>query len=162
MFVFLFFAQSNHLKKQTSLTSPTREDPFGSTSKQAVSPTSSSNQNDLFGLDLTSGNTKSNGAYANTTSSASDDLLMLSGPNPFMQNIVNQAYAPQNMNMTGMVSNPFQTGGMMMSQPAFQQPAAPMNANFPMNPMFANNTAANNNKLRKTPIILVSGVCLGV
>jgi hypothetical protein len=63
---------------------------------------------------------------------------MLSGPNPFLQNIVNQSYAAQNMSMTGgmaAVPNPFQTNSVMMSQPA-----------FPMNPMFNN---GNNNKLRK-------------
>ena len=72
---------------------------------------------------------------------------MLSGPNPFIQNIVNQSYAPQTMSMTGgMAPNPFQSN-TMMSNAAFA--AAP---NFAMNPMFNTNT---NSKMRKLYLILV-------
>ena len=55
----------------------------------------------------------------NNSGSASDDLLMLSGPNPFIQNIVNQSYAATTPNMM----NPGMSG-MGMAQPMmnpFQQ-----------------------------------------
>lgn len=86
--------KKNHLTKQTSLTSPTNELP--STAKPH------SNQDDLFDLDLSNGNYQASApqqhqaqAAAINGNSASDDLLMLSGANPFIQNIVNQQqYAP--------------------------------------------------------------------
>lgn len=131
------------------MTSPTKENPFGAaTSNGSKSPSAAatpSHSNDLFGLDLTNNNNlrsnlpNSNTNINNSNGSASDDLLMLSGPNPFIQNIVNQTYAAQNMSMAGGMGaapNPFQTNPMMMSQPA-----------FPMNPMFNNSNT--NNKIRK-------------
>lgn len=87
--------------------------------KQASSPThpeiknSSSNENNLFDLDLTHSNQSqtANVAPANKqASSASDDLLMLSGPNPFMQNLVNQSYAAQSIPQQTQF-NPYQTPG---------------------------------------------------
>lgn len=70
---------------------------------------------------------------AKTNGSASDDLLQLSGPNPFIQNIVNQSFASQpvggpGMNLNAAMANPFQASnpgmmmGGMMQPPAPQQP----------------------------------------
>lgn len=129
--------KSSHLKKQTSLSSPTSENLFSSppplSNGQALNGNSNktSNQDDLFGLDLNNMNPMQNGNH----SSANDDLLMLSGANPFIQNIVNQSYS----NNTNVI-NPFgQPNGnqMMFGQPAYQN-------NFPTNQMFPNN---NQNKL---------------
>lgn len=131
------------MKQQTSVTSPTGENPFATSN--GASQKSASNQNDLFGLDL---NGASNAPSSKVTNAASDDLLMLSGANPFIQNIVNQSYSSQpQMGMNQVVMpNPFQaSGGMMMQgvqQPMghYQQPM--MNSFPPMNPMM-NNTNQN-------------------
>ncbi len=134
-------SQSTHLKKQTSLTSPTSDNIFGisnGVSSSTANPPPSS-QNDLFGLDLTTpGPVNPPGSTNGSGSAASNDLMMLSGPNPFIQNIVNQSYSQQNM--AGLAAmgapNPFgQPNGMMMQQPI---------NNFAMNPM-----QQNNNKLSK-------------
>ena len=135
------------MKKQASLSSPTSTNtPFGNGSNGHQK----SNQDDLFGLDLTGA---TNGASSGTNGgggSASDDLLMLSGPNPFIQNIVNQSYAtPVNPMMGGGVPmvnpmiNPFQTaampgfgGAMYGGMPAMNQ----------FQPMQANPAAMGNNK----------------
>ena len=67
-----------------------------------------SNQDDLFGLDLNNINPTVNGSHNNGhSSSANDDLLMLSGANPFIQNIVNQSYSNTNP------VNPFQSNGFL-------------------------------------------------
>ena len=115
-----------------------------------------SSQHDLFGLDLNSNlSHASNQADAHNKppnqqgSSASDDLLMLSGPNPFIQNIVNQTYAQQQQQPTmnpvapmGMaMPNPFQNNGFMMpSQPTSMYPTS--TNHFSMNPMLNTNTGS--------------------
>lgn len=126
--------KSNHLKKQTSLTSPTSENPFGASNgvnqNQKSASAAPSNQNDLFGLDLSG---SASNPVSNGNGSASNDLLMLSGPNPFIQNIVNQSYSQQNM----AAPNPF---GQPMMQPGvggLYQPQVPNS--FAMNPMLNNN-----------------------
>lgn len=125
------------------MSSPTSTTPFGNSNGHQKS-----NQDDLFGLDLTG--TSTNGASSGTNGgSASDDLLMLSGPNPFIQNIVNQSYAtPVNPMMGGGVSmvnpmiNPFQTaavpgyGAMYGGMPAMNQ----------FQPMQTNPAAMSNNR----------------
>lgn len=130
--------ENNHLKKQASLSSPTSNTPFGNGSNGHQK----SNQDDLFGLDLTGATTNGASSGTNGGGSASDDLLMLSGPNPFIQNIVNQSYAtPVNPMMGGGVPmvnpmiNPFQTaampgfgGAMYGGMPAMNQ-FQPMQAN---------------------------------
>jgi hypothetical protein len=101
-------------------------------------------QDDLFGLDLTQPTQTFNNHPTSTGSSASDDLLMLSGANPFIQNIVNQQqYSTQGP--TGM--NLFGNGGGMQQQQQqpinlFQQQQMPSNGGF-------NN---NQNKFGKTII----------
>lgn len=102
--------KKTHITKQTSLTSPTSENPFnGLNVKQSLSGTS--NQEDLFGLDISNGNTTYQPVPpSNQTQVASDDLLMLSGANPFIQNMVNQQqYTTQQSN--GQMINPFQANG---------------------------------------------------
>jgi hypothetical protein len=82
------------------------------TPQQQTKPSSSSS--DLFGLDLTGaigggGGIDFSSSSTTTTAagkSAGDDLLQLSGANPFIQNIVNQSYAAPPM-----MANPFQAGG---------------------------------------------------
>lgn len=131
------------MKKQTSLSSPTSENIFGQSNGNAPKSTATpSSQNDLFGLEL-GGPAVANNNDANKNGSASNDLLMLSGPNPFIQNIVNQSYSQQNIAASGMMApNPFgQPNGMMMPGAGLYQPQAPMNNFAPMNPM------ANQNKL---------------
>jgi len=137
-----FQNESSHVKKQTSLSSPTNENLFASPTNGSSTNghSTTSNQEDLFGLDLNNINpTPMNGTQNNYnnnghSSSANDDLLMLSGANPFIQNIVNQSYS----NNTSNPINPFQNNGSMMFQPAFQP------TNFPNNSMFPN---TNQNKL---------------
>jgi len=68
----------------------------------------------LFGLDLnninpTLGGTQNSFNNNGHSSSTNNDLLMLSGPNPFIQNIVNQSYS----NNTSNPINPFQTNGKL-------------------------------------------------
>lgn len=79
------------------------------TPQQQTKPSSSSS--DLFGLDLTGaigggGGIDFTSSSATAGKSAGDDLLQLSGANPFIQNIVNQSYAAPPM-----MANPFQAGG---------------------------------------------------
>lgn len=139
--------KNNHLKKQTSLSSPTNENLFlngsngitpstnghhsaGSTS--ASKPVS--NTDDLFGLDLNNLNSISNGVHSanhSQPSSANDDLLMLSGANPFLQSIVNQSYStPTN------TINPFQNNMFQQAPPppapAYQTTFPPTNSMFPV------------------------------
>ncbi len=80
----------------TSPSASVEHNPFGN-SQQAQKP-STTLQDDLFGLDLTqppqTSNYFTNNNASSTAKSASDDLLMLSGPNPFIQNIVNQQQYP--------------------------------------------------------------------
>jgi hypothetical protein len=86
--------------------------------KQASSPThpqmKNSPSNDLFDLDVANSNQNQAVSVApankQASSSASDDLLMLSGPNPFMQNLVNQSYAAQSIPQQTMF-NPYQAPG---------------------------------------------------
>jgi hypothetical protein len=124
------------LKKQASVTSPTSEfNPFGSSNGSAKQQQQqTSNQNDLFGLDLSnmgSSTTNGNGLHTN---GATNHLLSMNGPNPFMSSIVTQqAY---NMQPLPMVNNPF--GAPMMMPP--QQQQQPMNL-FQSAP--ANNFSAN-------------------
>jgi hypothetical protein len=138
--------KSNHLKKQTPVTSPTKEDPFNQQQQSQTMQTSQSQ--DLFGFDLTNGNSKPTNfnpqptTNNNTnTNSASDDLLMLSGPNPFIQNIVNQSYGQT------AAPNPFQqNSGAFSGAGAFQQ-QQPTSNNFQMNSMF-NIQNQNQNKIQ--------------
>jgi hypothetical protein len=97
------------MKKQTSLSSPTNENLFASPTNGTNGHTTKySNQDDLFGLDLNNINPTVNGSHNNGhSSSANDDLLMLSGANPFIQNIVNQSYSNTNP------VNPFQSNGFL-------------------------------------------------
>ena len=96
------------------MSSPSNENPFSTTnggmhSSNGSHPKLTSNQDDLFGLDLTNGsNINNSNTIPLNCSSASDDLLMLTGANPFIQNIVNQSYAIQQTNPT---MNPFQSNG---------------------------------------------------
>ena len=94
-----FISKANHLKKTAS--SPTHPEIRNSSS------------NDLFDLDVAQTNQHHavNAAPVNKqTNSASDDLLMLSGPNPFIQNLVNQSYAAQTIPQQTQF-NPYQTPG---------------------------------------------------
>ena len=119
------------MKKQTSLSSPTGDNPFGTNGTNGHQ--TKSNQDDLFGLDLTAGTTSG-------SKQASDDLLTLNGPNPFLQNLVNQSYAGQpvpGMSVNPMM-NPFGVapGGYMAPAPQmnmFQPAFPPMNAPAPSN-----------------------------
>ena len=80
-------------------------------------PKPTSNQDDLFGLDLTNSSAQMpvqqqlpQQQVTNGTGSASDDLLMLSGANPFIQKMVNQQqYSQQPI-------NPFQSNGKQFIQ----------------------------------------------
>ena len=96
------------------MSSPSNENPFSSTnggmhSTNGSLPKRTSNQDDLFGLDLTNANNINNSnTIPSNGSSASDDLLMLTGANPFIQNIVNHSYAIQ---PTNPMMNPFQSNG---------------------------------------------------
>jgi hypothetical protein len=95
----------------------------------------------LFSIGLGSSTTAAPVA-SNGTSSTNDDLLMLSGPNPFIQNLVNQSYAaaqiqtpmggmgmaPVNPVMSAMV-NPFQAPMMQPQVNLFQQPLINNNPN---------------------------------
>ncbi len=90
--------------------------------KQTSSPThpelKNSSSNDLFDLDVSNSNQNQamSAAPANKqATSASDDLLMLSGPNPFIQNVVNQSYAAQNIPQQT-TFNPYQTAGKPHTQ----------------------------------------------
>ncbi|RNA42078.1 phosphatidylinositol-binding clathrin assembly -like isoform X1 [Brachionus plicatilis] len=109
--------KNNHLKKQSSATTTPTNDysTVANNASHKPAAVASSGQNDLFGLEL-SGSTDSESK--NGSSSASDDLLMLSGPNPFIQNIVNQSYNTQpqmNFNNTPM-GGLFQSSMMPLSQ----------------------------------------------
>lgn len=107
------------------MTSPTSDNPFGIAShgtngKTTIKP-ATSNQDDLFGLDLSNGSSTTNlppqqqQTQASNSSSASNDLLMLSGANPFIQKMVNQQqYSQQPI-------NPFQSNGNHYSKYIIQK-----------------------------------------
>ncbi|CAF0851421.1 unnamed protein product [Brachionus calyciflorus] len=147
--------KNNHLKKQSSATSPTNETAFSnslnsSSQKQASAPSA---QNDLFGIDL--GGLSNTNVPTNGSSSASDDLLMLSGPNPFIQNIVNQSYnsqPPLSFNPNPPMGNLFQQAPMMsnvmpMSQAPIGMMQQPQVTNFPPMSQPTINPMSNTNQL---------------
>lgn len=148
--------KSNHVRKQTSVSSPTNENLFSNGSPNSptnghsntTSKPSTNAADDLFGLDLNNLNPISTNGVAqpnHTSSSANDDLLMLSGANPFIQNIVNQSYStPTN------TINPFQANMMFQPQPVPYQTQFP-----PSNSMFPN---SNQNKLGNQFLILYFNV----
>lgn len=132
-----FQNESSHVKKQTSLSSPTNENIFASPNNVPLpNGLLTSNQEDLFGLDLKNINPSLSGTQSSGhSSSTNDDLLILSGANPFIQNIVNQSYSNNSSNSI----NPFQNNGSLIFQPTFQQTSFPNN-----NSMFSN---SNQNKI---------------
>lgn len=149
--------EQNHHQNQASLTSPTNENPFGTNGTNGHTvPKPTSNQDDLFGLDLTNSSAQMpvqqqlpQQQVTNGTGSASDDLLMLSGANPFIQKMVNQQqYSQQPI-------NPFQSNGMM-SQPPMggtnqmnlfqQQPQQPQQPQANQQAVFGNNSMMNPNQ----------------
>jgi hypothetical protein len=136
------------LKKQASVTSPSSEfNPFGGSSNGTAHKQpqqQQSNQNDLFGLDLSGMGSAApppmNGNH--TGNSGANDLLSLNGPNPFMNSMVTQqAY---NMQPLPMVNNPF-------GSPAMQQQQQPMNL-FQSAPGNNFNSANKMSKLKTTII----------
>jgi hypothetical protein len=126
------------LKKQQSVSSPTNENPFGVAARKPAAA-SSSNENDLFGLDLTGlgsvGDGSSTAPQSASNGKSLDDLFSLqtptasSIPNPFMgataAPTIPSAFPPVNMMnpMPGMGVNPFQMQPqqpiMMMQQPNY-------------------------------------------
>ena len=73
-----------------------------------------SSSNDLFDLDLGGLGSDLGSANHQQAKSAGDDLFQLSGANPFMQNIVNQAYTSQQA-APMMMANPFQANSKSIS-----------------------------------------------
>lgn len=112
--------KKTHLTKQTSQTSPINEIPFTvANGNQSETSKPATNQDDLFGLDISNGNNthqtlspNNSTQVCNNEGSINDDLLMLSGANPFIQNMVNQQnYTTQPAN--GHIINPFQSNNVI-------------------------------------------------
>lgn len=133
------------MKKQNSVTTPTSDVPAfanGTSHKPATAPITS--QNDLFGIELSGSSTSAQ------SNSASDDLLMLSGPNPFLQNLVSQSYntQPQVNYNTAPSGNLFQSSMIPMSQLPMGSMVTPMNS-FPPMMQTTTNPMSNSNQLSK-------------
>lgn len=136
------------MKKQNSVTTPTNDFPaFANVTSQKPTTDPIASQNDLFGIDLSGSSTS---AQTNGQNSASDDLLMLSGPNPFFQNLVNQSYntQPQMGFNTAPSGNLFQSSMMPLSQVPMGSMVPSMNS-FPPMMQTTTNPMTNSNQLSK-------------